>query len=253
MGTPPAEGNWVVRLTDDRARLDRGGYGERVADVLRERITEGVFPPGTRLSEDALREALGVSRNTLREAFRLLAHEGLLTHEFNRGVFVRKLAADDVRELYAFRRIIEGAAVLAAAGAPPGALERVREAVEGAESAAGDGDQVRVGTANMRFHQAIADLAGNRRLSETVRRLLAELRLVFLAIPAAQNLHQPYVRDNRQIYRLLAAGEPAEAHRVLLAYLDGAERRLLDAFPPHPAGTTPAAGSGPPALLVTPP
>src|SRR5688572_17469322 len=33
--------DWTVRLADDRAALDRGGYSERVADILRERITEG--------------------------------------------------------------------------------------------------------------------------------------------------------------------------------------------------------------------
>ncbi|MFV2013438.1 MULTISPECIES: GntR family transcriptional regulator [unclassified Micromonospora] len=236
--------DWVARLTDDRTRLDLGGYGERVADVLRERITEGVFPPGVRLSENALCEALGVSRNTLREAFRLLSHEGLLTHEFNRGVFIRELTAADVRDLYAFRRIIEGAAVLAAADAPPGALDRVGEAVEAAEVAAAAGDWAKVGTANMRFHQAIADLAGNSRLSQTARRLLAELRLVFLVVPAVQAFHQPYIRDNRQIHQLLVTGEFVEAHRVLTAYLDAAERQLLDAFPPQRTGGAPSAGTG---------
>ncbi|MFB9406599.1 MULTISPECIES: GntR family transcriptional regulator [Dactylosporangium] len=225
-----APGDWALRLADDRAQLDRGGYGERVADVLRDRITEGTFPPGMRLSEEALREALGVSRNTLREAFRLLSHEGLLTHEFNRGVFVRELTAEDVRDLYAIRRILEGAAVRGVRSAPEGALERVREAVESAEEAAARGAWVEVGTANMRFHQAVAGLAGSRRVSETVRRLLAELRLVFLVMSAPQQFHEPYLRTNREIYELLAAGDAKAADKALAVYLDAAERQLLDAF-----------------------
>jgi DNA-binding GntR family transcriptional regulator len=224
----PAE--WADRLAGDRAQLDRGGYGERVAEVLRDRITEGVFPPGTRLSEEALREALGVSRNTLREAFRLLSHEGLLTHEFNRGVFVRELTADDVRDLYAIRRILEGAAVRAVKDAPAGAIDRVREAVESAEDAARRGAWVEVGTANMRFHQAVAGLAGSRRVSETVRRLLAELRLVFLVMSAPQQFHEPYLHTNREIYELLAARDAAAADAALARYLDAAERQLLAAF-----------------------
>jgi len=221
---------WSALLATDRASLDRGGYGERVADVLRDRITQGVFPPGTRLSEEALREALGVSRNTLREAFRLLAHEGLLAHEFNRGVFVRELTADDVRDLYAFRRILEGAAIRAAASAPAGALDRVREAVESAEAAARRDEWVEVGTSNMRFHQAIAGLANSRRLTESVRRLLAELRLVFLVMAAPREFHEPYLHVNREIYGLLAMGAVARAAAVLDRYLDRAERQLLDAF-----------------------
>lgn len=87
--------------------------------MLRTRITEGRLSPGTRLSEEDIGAALGVSRNTLREA--RLGHERLLLHEFNRGVFVRKLNADE---------------------------------------AAAAGDQwVEVGTANMHFHQAVAALA----------------------------------------------------------------------------------------------
>jgi DNA-binding GntR family transcriptional regulator len=225
-----APGDWALALADDRAQLDRGGYGERVADVLRDRITEGVFPSGTRLSEEALREALGVSRNTLREAFRLLSHEGLLRHEFNRGVFVRELTAEDVRDLYAIRRILEGAAVRGVNSAPEGAVDRIREAVESAEESARRGAWVEVGTANMRFHQAIAGLAGSRRVSETVRRLLAELRLVFLVMSAPREFHEPYLLTNREIYELLAAGQADAADAALARYLDVAERQLLAAF-----------------------
>ncbi|MGA8519428.1 MAG: GntR family transcriptional regulator, partial [Pseudonocardiaceae bacterium] len=55
----------------DRALLARTSTAERVADVLRTRIAEGLFPPGTRLAEDTIGSGLGVSRNTLREAFQL--------------------------------------------------------------------------------------------------------------------------------------------------------------------------------------
>src|SRR6266508_3387473 len=131
----PAD-QWADRLAVDRAALDRGSTAERVAEVLRTRITEGVLAPGTRLSEEALTAALGVSRNTLRESFRLLGHEGLLVHELNRGVFVRLLNVDDVRDLYRIRRILEFAAVQSAAGAAPAKMDRIREAVESAAAAA---------------------------------------------------------------------------------------------------------------------
>ena len=222
--------DWAVRLAGDREALDRGSTAERVADVLRERVTEGVFRPGTRLSEEALREALGVSRNTLREAFRLLSHEGLLSHEFNRGVFVRTLSIEDVRDLYAIRRILELAAVRNLKAAPPGALDRIREALENAEAAAAEDRWFEVGTANMRFHQAVAGLAGSRRVGEAVRRLLAELRLVFLVMSAPRQFHEPYLQTNREVYALLAAGKAKAAEVALAGYLDAAEVQLLEAY-----------------------
>ena len=60
----------VAGLERDRALLGRASTAERVADILRDRITEGYVPPGARLSEESIGGALGVSRNTLREAFR---------------------------------------------------------------------------------------------------------------------------------------------------------------------------------------
>ena len=76
-------------LRGDRDLLGRSSTADRVAELLRTHIAEGHLLPGARLPEDAIGQALGVSRNTLREAFRLLTHEKLLSHALNRGVFVR--------------------------------------------------------------------------------------------------------------------------------------------------------------------
>jgi DNA-binding GntR family transcriptional regulator len=222
--------SWVASLAGDRVALDRGSTAERVADVLRDRIIGGMFAPGTRLSEEALSEALGVSRNTLREVFRLLSHEGVLTHEFNRGVFVRTLSIEDIRDLYAIRRILELAAVRNLPAAPPHALEKIRDALEAAEAAARRDDWLGVGTANMAFHQSIAELAGSRRVTETVRRLLAELRLVFLMMSEPRQFHEPYLKVNRELYELLAAGQVRTAEAALASYLDDAESQLVDAY-----------------------
>ncbi len=228
-------GDWLRRLAADRDRLDRGSTAQRVADVLRDHITEGTFPPGTRLNEETLRSALGVSRNTLREAFRLLAHDGLLTHELNRGVFVRTLSVADIRDLYLMRRMLEGAAIRV-----PVALDQVLpqagSAVVAAEEAAARGHWSDVAAADVAFHQALADLAGSPRVSEATRRLLAESQLAFQMVSDQmvsdrRRLHEPCVAANRDLHRLLSAGRIAEAATVLEETLTGAERRLLAAYP----------------------
>jgi len=214
----------------DRAALDRGSAAERVADVLRSRITEGLFPPGKRLSEEELGAALGVSRNTLREAFRLLVHERLLVHMLNRGVFVRSLSADDVVDLYRMRRVLECAAIRSAGELSTATVEPVLAAVEQAEQAAATGDWLAVGTANMRFHHAIVALARSGRMEEAARQVLAELRLVFHVMQSHREFHEPYLYRNRKIYHLLAAGDAEGAAKALEEYLDAAERQLLDAY-----------------------
>lgn len=166
-------------LTADRALLDGTSTVERVADVLRQRVIDGALAPGTRLSEESAGKALAVSRNTLREAFRLLIHERLLVHEFHRGVFVRVLSADDVIDLYRIRRLLETSAVRRAGGAAQELVAAVDGAVADGERAAEDERWGDVGTANMRFHEALAALAASPRVNETMRQLLAELRLAF--------------------------------------------------------------------------
>src|SRR5438105_3602126 len=84
---------------------------ERAAGVIRDSIFEGRFAPGTALPESALARALEVSRNTVREAFRMLMGEHLLTYEPHRGVAVRSLTADDVRDIYRLRRMHEVTAI----------------------------------------------------------------------------------------------------------------------------------------------
>jgi DNA-binding GntR family transcriptional regulator len=232
--------DWLEQLRSERSDLGRASTAGRVADVLRTRITEGHLAPGTRLSEEDIGTALGVSRNTLREAFRLLGHERLLVHEFNRGVFVRRLTVDDVRDLYQVRRILECGAVRRAAerleSDPalsqrwPDLLAPVRAAVEEGESAARHDRWVAVGTANMHFHQAVADLAQSPRVTEAMDHLLAELRLVFHVMDAPQAFHQAYLPENRAILEQLAAGDLAGAESAIAAYLDAAEAQLVGAY-----------------------
>jgi DNA-binding GntR family transcriptional regulator len=87
-GTPPAR-------APERTTLPAA-----LADQLRELITEGVLAAGTRLNERSLCDRLGVSRTPLREAFRLLAAQGLIEHTPNRGAHVLKLSEDDIRESF---------------------------------------------------------------------------------------------------------------------------------------------------------
>jgi DNA-binding GntR family transcriptional regulator len=216
-------------LAADRALLSRTSTAERVAAILRTRIIEGYFPPGTRLAEDSIGTALGVSRNTLREAFRLLSHERLLTHELNRGVFVRMSTVDDVVDLYRVRRLVECGAIRDITGEPPG-LERLAAAIAEGEDALRQEEWRELGTANLRFHQALAALAESPRTDELMSGVLAELRLVFHVMADPRTFHEPYLARNQEILRLLREGDGERAAIALAAYLHDAERQLVAAY-----------------------
>src|SRR5690349_643961 len=157
--------------------------------MLRERVLDGELAPGLRLSEEAIGGALGVSRNTLREAFRLLTRDRILVHEHSRGVFVRTPTADDVRDLYAARRVIECGALQKWSEGTDQQRAAVRVPVEEALAHGARKDWGRVGTANVRFHRGIVGLAGSSRLSEESDRLFAELMLAFRVVSDPKRLH----------------------------------------------------------------
>jgi DNA-binding GntR family transcriptional regulator len=216
-------------LVNDRALLGRSSTADRVADILRTRIAEGYLPPGSKLSEDTIGNALGISRNTLREAFRLLTHERLLVHQLNRGVFVRMLTVQDVTDIYQVRRLIECAAVRNL-GVPPYDLSPAEAAVAEGEKAAKEGAWRELGTANIHFHHAVVALAHSKRLDELMRGVLAELRLVFHAMDNPRSFHEPYLARNREILAALKAADRVKAELLLAAYLDDAEKQLVQKY-----------------------
>lgn len=227
-------------LVRDR-RWERSSAAEIAAAALRDLIMEGALRPGTRVSEEVFMAPLEVSRNTLREAFRLLTHEKLLEHKLNRGVFVRTLATADVVDLFLVRRVVECAALPLADEA---GTARMLAAVESGEAAAGEGRWVDVGTANIRFHQAITALSGSPRIDELMRQVAAELRLAFHEMGDPRAFHEDYLRRNREIVDRLVAGEVAAAQDLLTAYLRASEAEMLAAFATRERGEIPASKPG---------
>lgn len=202
---------------------------EKVAGLLRDRLIAGDFAPGQKLSEQSLSESLGISRNTLREAFRLLTSEGLLRHEANRGVFVMTPCIANVIDIYRVRRVIECGALAGAYVGHPAVL-RMQVAVDEARSASAQKDWQSLGSANMSFHAAIVALADSERLSHLYAQIAAELRLSFALLDSPEMLHAPYIDMNADILKKLQNGQPQLAAMTLNDYLTQSERAVLAAL-----------------------
>ncbi|WP_329788483.1 GntR family transcriptional regulator [Lentzea sp. DG1S-22] len=224
---------WVSTLAQGKADLERASTAQKVADMLRERVLDGDLAPGLRLSEEAIGGALGVSRNTLREAFRLLTRDRLLVHEHSRGVFVRRPSGTDVRDLYAARRVIECGSLRLWGDVAEARRDAVRAPVRQAVARAEQNDWTRAGQANIQFHRGIVGLAGSSRLSDESDRLFAELMLAFRVAQEINDFYQTYVPWNRRIVELLDGGRTAQAVDQLAEYFDAAEQDLVARLEAH--------------------
>ncbi|WP_104175544.1 GntR family transcriptional regulator [Arthrobacter sp. Y81] len=209
-----------------RLRVAVPSVADRVADELRLQLAEGILLPRARLTESTIAEDLGVSRNTVREAFAELASERLVVRHPNRGVFVASLEPGDIHDVYTVRRVIEVSAIRG--GGSPEAVAAVRAAVEEGRLAAAANDDEGLGTANQHFHKAIVALAGSRRLNTIMAQVLAEMRLFFHKATMDAHFYSGYLKDNEEICAALEAGELERAAELLLAYLDRSEEKQAE-------------------------
>jgi DNA-binding GntR family transcriptional regulator len=199
--------------------VDRTTTGAQVERMLRDLLLDGSLEPGTRLRETPLAASLGVSRNTLREALRGLAEQGLVTHLPHRGVVVTDLSEQDVADLYRLRSVLELAALSKVKD-----LDALAAANDGFAAALRRRDFVEALECDFAFHRALVSALGSGRLSAAHERAQGELRLALLQLD--RNYEPPQVEEHRRVVEALRAGDRAGARRALIAHLDRAAERL---------------------------
>lgn len=139
-----------------RVVLERRTVAEAVAEELRSRILSGALQGGGQLRQEVLAAELGVSRIPLREAFRLLEGEGLVTIVPHRGAVVSVLSPEEIGEFFDLRALIEPDLIRRAV--PNMTEEDLRSAEEtlaGYKSAFERRDVESWGSLNTRFHVAL--------------------------------------------------------------------------------------------------
>jgi DNA-binding GntR family transcriptional regulator len=209
--------------------LTRATTVERMADGICELILRGEVEPGTALRESQLQAAIGVSRNTIREALRLLERDGLVTYHPYRGVTVTELDRDDVVDLFRARTTLELSAVDAADSMTAEELAELGDARAAREAAVNRSDWHAAFEADMRFHAAIVALLGSRALDRFFVGLLRKIRLGFYMRGGLST--EGYERDTEQhlqIEESLREGDLDAARAAVREHLEHSEGLLLD-------------------------
>jgi DNA-binding GntR family transcriptional regulator len=210
----------------DRSPIHRVSVADQVAGILRQRILEGELRPGTPLPEIPLATSLGVSRNTMREAVRILSLEGLLKRNIHRGVTVSQLSLKDVHEIYALRRMLEIPAVMAAKDPSPDILEEMRAAVDGYEKAVRQRDWAGAVACDLEFHGLLIRFHKNKRLESFYRTVIGEVRMGMVLVDSSHDNPGGLIPVHRKLYQLLVAGKRKECAAILAQHLDDSEARL---------------------------
>ena len=199
---------------------------DKVVEELRRRIVDGVYAPGDRLTEDRLAEAFGVSRNPVREAIRVLESEGFVVVQPRRSAVVATLSAQDVRDLFDVRLVLEPlAARLAADRAGPAAGAALQELVRAARAAAGARALDRVAELNTRFHATVSDYSGNLLLRSISGMLHARLQWVYRLSAAHRVVHS--WAEHETLVAAIEAGDGEKAAAAAAEHVRNAQAAAL--------------------------
>ena len=200
-----------------------------IAVLIEEAIVSGELEPGSVLRQEQLSERFGVSRTPVREALRRLAALGLVSFEPNRGVRVRTLSHDDLREAFLVRAELEALVTeLAARRMTPEALEElehcekrfaritkeIRSRDPGGDRRAHMSDWMR---ANHAFHDVLYRVAAAPYIESVAKAARRTFSGPAVWAPVDEELDRLYARnqaEHRAIRQALEAGSIAGAREL---------------------------------------
>jgi DNA-binding GntR family transcriptional regulator len=149
---------------------------EKAYQTVRERIVRGVYPAASRITEQEVAAAAGVSRTPVREALRKLHAEGLLEFIPHQGAIVTEWTSEDRDDLFELRALLEsyGAARAARRITPAGIVELRQLAEDQYHETLSKtpGYLERIGNLNSHFHRRIHEFAGSTRLVSALSSLI---------------------------------------------------------------------------------
>jgi DNA-binding GntR family transcriptional regulator len=214
----------VLRKRKSPRRARPGSRVENAYDALKSAIRENIYPPGHFAAEIKVAAQLGMSRTPVHEAAIRLQEEGLVEVLPRRGIRVRNISHNDIRETYELTIALESMAAEVLAARPASAavnriVARLEAETRTMESALRKNDLDRWAAADDRFHEILTSECGNGRLSrmastirdQTHRARLLTLRLRPLPVRSALE-HRAIIEAIRKGDRA-AAARTAGAHR----------------------------------------
>jgi DNA-binding GntR family transcriptional regulator len=206
------------------------------ADIY-ERVVSAILdhrlPPGTKLVEDKLATAFGVSRTRIRPVLVRLANEQIVTLTPNRGATIAQPSEKEAREVFEVRRLIEPTLVeLFIANATAADMAQLKACIDDEEAARAAGDMRRAIRLSGDFHLIIAERAGHQTLGRILRELTSRTSLVLMTYSA------DHAREREQATACGCQRTPIAAGRHPPARRKGS--RATHARTPHAAGVAAA-------------
>jgi len=175
------------------ARRPRPAPGAALSDDdIHQRLVEAIVDqrlvPGTRLGEDKLGQAFGVSRTRIRQVLIRLAQEQVVTLQPNKGASIAEPSVDEAREVFEARSVVESVLVRRfIQRATASDLKALADCIDQEEAARRSGDAAMALRQSGRFHLLLADAAGHQTFASFLRRLVSRTSLILMSYAPAED------------------------------------------------------------------
>ncbi|RZJ26134.1 MAG: GntR family transcriptional regulator [Haliea sp.] len=202
-------------------------YERMISAILDHRL-----PPGTKLGEDKLAAAFGVSRTRIRPVLVRLANEQVVTLIPNRGAAIAQPSEQEAREVFEARRLIEPRLLeLFIARAGKADIQELKRCIDDEEAARLAGDMRRAIRLSGDFHLKIAERAGHQTLGRILRELTSRTSLILMAYSAPHASEREEAtacgcREHRTLLDAIRLGDAKEASRRMRDHLSRLEAQL---------------------------
>ena len=197
-------------------RIVHSSTVQQVADGLTSMILTGALKPGERIRESVLAENLQLSRNTVREAVRIVEASGLIRHRPNHGAVVWDPSDAEIMDVYTARYHLETTAARSISEAT--SLDEVHAAMDAFRAALKTKDPSEIVEKDLAIHAAIVGLLGSRKLRAFYEQLAMELRyfLLILSTETHEYEHPDELEaEHAKILAALESRDPVHAERVI--------------------------------------
>lgn len=209
------------------APIVRPALQEEIVARIRQMIDDGALLPGARIPERQLCAQLGVSRTPLREAFRVLAADGILELAPRRGATVRKLEPDDVNHMFEVVEVLEAlAGELACQVLSEEELAAIESLHERMMAAYARRDRRRFFTINQEIHERIVAGSGNPVLARVYAGLSGQTRRIRYMPRITEEQWRVAAKEHAEIMKALKARDAEGLGRTLRKHLRTKRERV---------------------------
>ena len=198
--------------------------------AIAERVVEAILAqklaPGERLGEQALAENFAVSRTMVREALMQLQARGFVEVQSRRGWYVVEPSADEARDAFSARRIVEAGILAESEGRPlQKVIRKLRDHIADEQRAIDAADAATRAFLLADFHVCLAEQMGHQLLVDVLRDLTARTTLAATLYQSKHEAGQSCA-EHGAIVAALEAGNTARARALMIEHIGNVERSL---------------------------